>query len=180
MAKVRTATACRIVGLDRMKLNEDIASNRFVSPPPTTKGSARLFDERHLLRLYIYAHLLQLGLKPHDASSQSFEALRLGQGVFPDEVAIRANRVSLVVSSLPCSLQRSYNPEDPFADARWVDAEKAATEMGEAEITITLNLAAMRRTLSERLAIERDEGDVIDDEELGTGTADDHASSSAA
>jgi len=59
---VRASTACKIVGLDILKLNEAISRGVYRCAPPTTPGSVRIFGEAAMLPLYFFARLLDYNL----------------------------------------------------------------------------------------------------------------------
>jgi hypothetical protein len=61
-SRFRAALACRIVGLDRVKFNDAVASGVYPCAPITTAGSARVFTEEQLLPLYFFARLTEFGV----------------------------------------------------------------------------------------------------------------------
>lgn len=56
--KVSTSIACRIVGLNRDRLNEYIAAGHFGCAPATVPGRSRLFDPDDLLTLMLFKRLM--------------------------------------------------------------------------------------------------------------------------
>lgn len=62
MSKIRAPLACRIVGLDRVKFNDAVASGTYPCAPSTAKGSTRIFNEESLLPLYFFARLTEFGI----------------------------------------------------------------------------------------------------------------------
>lgn len=71
--RVRAPLACRIVGLDRVKFNDAVASGAYPCAPATMKGSARLFDEESLLPLYFFARLTEFGIPASRAGQLACE-----------------------------------------------------------------------------------------------------------
>ena len=59
--KVGTKAACRITGVDRVRLTDIIANKEYTAAPDTTPGKARLFDERDLIALYLFRHFDEAG-----------------------------------------------------------------------------------------------------------------------
>jgi hypothetical protein len=59
---VRSTTACKIVSLDVLKLNEAVSRKDYRCAPKTTAGSPRIFDQQAMLPLYFFARLIDYGL----------------------------------------------------------------------------------------------------------------------
>ncbi|TCU18803.1 hypothetical protein [Rhizobium sullae] len=57
--KLTASQACRVVGMDPNRLNEDIAAGRFPCAPSTIPGRARLFDRDDMLALWLYRERLE-------------------------------------------------------------------------------------------------------------------------
>lgn len=56
--RVRAGVACRIVGLDRTKFNEAVASGAYPCAPGTRSGAPRHFTQDDLLPLFFFARLV--------------------------------------------------------------------------------------------------------------------------
>lgn len=90
--RVRAPLACRIVGLDRVKFNDAVASGAYPCAPPTMKGSARLFDEESLLPLYFFARLTEFGIPASRAGQLVCEMASLAR----NETSKDADRIVLL------------------------------------------------------------------------------------
>lgn len=62
--KLTTVAACRVVNLDRQRLNEFIANGDYTCAPDTSPGRARLFTEDDLIALFVFAREVERGMKP--------------------------------------------------------------------------------------------------------------------
>ena len=65
--RFKTALACELSKVDRMQFNEAVANGFYTCAPETTKGSTRIFDLDQTVALFIFGHLLKLGLSSRDA-----------------------------------------------------------------------------------------------------------------
>lgn len=52
--KLRTAGACRVANIDRVRLGDVIASGEYSAAPTTSPGVARVFNESDLIALYLF------------------------------------------------------------------------------------------------------------------------------
>ena len=59
--KLGTKAACRVANIDRVRLSDIIASGDYSAAPKTSPGKERLFDERDLIALYLFAQFDQTG-----------------------------------------------------------------------------------------------------------------------
>ncbi|ASM72833.1 MULTISPECIES: hypothetical protein [Roseobacteraceae] len=73
LKKLPTSAACDVVGLDRQRLNEDIASGIYQCAPEARASIGRFWDKADLCGLFVYAFLLRVygaggqdALKPGD------------------------------------------------------------------------------------------------------------------
>ena len=59
--KHTTTAACRVVGFDRDRFNEHVASGHYPCAPNTVPGRMRLFDPDNMVAYRIFRDLLQDG-----------------------------------------------------------------------------------------------------------------------
>ncbi|WP_343343383.1 MerR family transcriptional regulator [Sphingomicrobium sp. XHP0239] len=85
--RVSTAIACRIVGLNRDRLNEYIAAGQYACAPATVPGRARLFDPDDLLTLMLFKRLMGDGYTVEGAGRIACAIGNLAK-VHPDARAI--------------------------------------------------------------------------------------------
>lgn len=58
--KLPTSAACDVMGLDRQRLNEDIAAGIYQCAPKARKSTGRFWDKPDLCGLFLYAFLLRV------------------------------------------------------------------------------------------------------------------------
>lgn len=85
--RVRAKLAARIAGLGGSVLADSITHGHLACVPPTRSGSARLFEEHHLIGLCIYSLLLEDGLMPRQAGQVACEVQELAR-TFPTETHV--------------------------------------------------------------------------------------------
>ncbi len=69
----KTALACKVVGLDRLRFNDAVASRLYSCAPPTAKGSSRLFDADAMIPLFLFARLTDFGITASRAGEMACE-----------------------------------------------------------------------------------------------------------
>jgi hypothetical protein len=65
--RIRSGTAMEIARIDRQKFNEYVADGFFNCAPQTRPGASRLFEFADLVSLYVFARLIEFGLRPERA-----------------------------------------------------------------------------------------------------------------
>lgn len=71
--KLTTKAACRVVGLDRDRFNEHVASGAYACAPNTVPGRARLFDPDDMIGLWLFKEFLDEGTDAKRAGSLACE-----------------------------------------------------------------------------------------------------------
>lgn len=88
----KTALACKVVGLDRLRFNDAVANNIYPCAPATAKGSSRLFDEDAMIPLFLFARLTDFGITAARAGAMACEvASTLKQDTYK-----KSDRITLV------------------------------------------------------------------------------------
>ena len=130
----RSAVACRIVSLDRVKFNDAVASGTYPCAPSTTGGSARLFTEEDLLPLFFFARLTEFGLPAGKAGSMACEiASRVATS------KKRSNHITL-----------SYGVSTNV----WAMGEKRHAGLGRLIFTVVFHIADVRRIIADGINAE--------------------------
>lgn len=86
----KTALACELANLDPARFNEAAANGFYTCAPDTTPGSARLFDLDQTAALFIFGHLMKMGLSGRDAGGMTctlYETFSMHQSQEYDRVA---------------------------------------------------------------------------------------------
>lgn len=85
--ELNTNAACRVVGIDPDRLNENIAAGRFPCLPSTIRGRSRVFEFEDLLALWLFRALLE---KTHKAKYAGDLACKIAAVARknPDAVAV--------------------------------------------------------------------------------------------
>lgn len=87
--RVEAAFACRIAGVDRARLNEDVHAGLYPAAPKTMQGSKRMFGRCDLIALYVLGRLRDSGVSIRAAGKLASELHKtLGQDIdeMPDVV----------------------------------------------------------------------------------------------
>ncbi|MCD2183500.1 hypothetical protein [Rhizobium sp. GN54] len=85
--EVTTDVACRIVGMNPLRLNEHVAAGRFPCMPGTIRGRYRVFGIDDLLALWLFRTFLERGFKVKDAGYFACDVAGKARSN-PDEPAI--------------------------------------------------------------------------------------------
>ena len=106
MLKARTKLACRIAGIDPLRLNEAVHAGRYPIAPATKAGSSRVYEVDDIVALCIYKQLTddEVGVSAENAGYFAGQALSKFEGQPDVEVVFRvtcANRSSFWTTELP-------------------------------------------------------------------------------
>ncbi len=71
--RLTTKAACRIVGFDRDRFNEQVAAGNFPCAPATVPGRARLFEPDDMIALYLFREFLDEGTDAKTAGKLACE-----------------------------------------------------------------------------------------------------------
>jgi hypothetical protein len=66
--RFKTSLACDIAGVDRAQLNEVISGGYYACAPSAIKGSTRIFDVEQTITLFIFGHMVRLGVSARKAA----------------------------------------------------------------------------------------------------------------
>lgn len=103
MLKARTKLACRIAGLDSLRLNEAVHAGRYPCAPPTRAGASRVFDIDDIVALCVYRHLTEEISTEHAGyfTAQILNEFRDKPGVSTVYRITGANRASFWTADAP-------------------------------------------------------------------------------
>lgn len=162
--RLRTALACKVVGLDRVKFNDAVASGAYTCAPFTMKGSARIFDEESLIPLYFFARLTEFGLPPSRAGRLACDAA----SVLRDPASAQTDRVILLrsegpgtehfiasKSGLPGGELTIYDPEHekPGRNPKFPEG-MCFRGIGRIVLTVEFYIEHVRKIIADRIAYE--------------------------
>ena len=160
---VRAALACRIVGLDRVKFNDAVASGTYPCAPFTTKGSARVFDEDSLFPLYFFARLTEFGIPAGRAGQLACGAARAALERGNEEsdrvILLRSETMEHFIGSksgVPGGEMKVYDPmhESPGRNPKFPEGMQCAG-IGRVVFTVEFYVAHVRKIIAERIEHER-------------------------
>jgi hypothetical protein len=106
---IGTVDACRIARIDRVRLTDAISRGVY-TPPATTQGHERQFDQLDLLQLFLFARYLDAGMKQVTAAvSADFDVQQVRKfkqnGTQYSLRKLITNRIQLVMfSDIPLEL----------------------------------------------------------------------------
>jgi hypothetical protein len=155
--RVRAALACKIVQLDRLKFNDAVASGVYPCAPPTTPGSARIFDEERLLPLYFFARLTEFGMTTATAGRIACEMSAAARA----DNAEKADRIILVrgtqdefwtlnLPTLPANKGKKPDRYDPEHEKKGMKYPA----IGRVILTVEFYVKHVRKIIAEALAYE--------------------------
>lgn len=156
--RIRAQLACSIVGLDRLRFNDAVASGIYPCAPGTRAGSARVFSEDELLPLFFFARLTDFGLS---ASRAGYLACKMAS--FAQQESVRdSDRIILLVGTknecfegavtvYPESLQQTPKHYDPHHESRGV----YYGGLGRVVFSVEFYVAHVRQIISDAIEVER-------------------------
>lgn len=140
--KLSTKYACRIVGLDRQRLNEFVALGAFPCAPPTIPGRARYFDPDDMISLWLFRQLMDDGF---DAAHAGRIACRVAAAARDNPDARAISYVWAIMTESGFSLDREALPSDQLPDSStW---NKSLLHGNLIEKTMTFNIWQLRQRL---------------------------------
>lgn len=154
--RVRSALACRIVGLDRQKFNEAVADGFYTCAPMASQGNTRIFTEEAMVPLYFFARLLEFGLPPRRAGALACEAAGRAQSRGYDE----SDRVILLIAEgnevfIPSVTMFPKDGESKEYDPRHEEHGRGYSGLGRVIMTVSFYLSHVRKTIAARVESER-------------------------
>lgn len=66
--RFKTSLACDIAGVDRAQLNEVISGGYYGCAPAAAKGATRIFSVEQTVTLFIFGHMVRLGISARKAA----------------------------------------------------------------------------------------------------------------
>ncbi len=153
----RTALACKIVGLDRLRFNDAVANGVYTCAPPTAKGSSRLFDADAMIPLYLFARLTDFGITAGRAGAMACDvASTLKQDSYRDNdriTLVRGTRGEHFRGSAPLDHKGDLIVKEVYDP----DHEKNGFEYrgaGRVILTVDFYISHIRSTIADGIADE--------------------------
>lgn len=141
--KITTDVACRITGLNQLRLNEHVAAGRFPCMPGTIRGRYRLFDHDDLLALWLFNEYLEEGQKPKSAGYLACKVAGMARDR-PEAKSIS------IVRSMAGAVSFYYGDKMPAADEL---SEHTFSGLDGYKVT-TYNISLLKKTIAERVQEE--------------------------